>query len=341
MTNTSTQSAASAAHGATHPAVPAAAPVRDAAALAEETVALVRRWLAEAARVPVDPAAEQLAGVLKDPNGLDFTVGFVDGVVRPEDLRVAASNLAALAPKVPAFLPWYLRSAVRLGGTVAPVLPQVVIPIARRVLRDMVGHLIVDATDAKLGAALARIRKDGIKLNVNLLGEAVLGEHEASRRLEGTHALLSRPDVDYVSIKVSSTVAPHSAWAFDEAVEHVIEKLTPLFARAASFPKAKFINLDMEEYKDLDLTIAVFTRILGQPEFKNLEAGIVLQAYLPDALSAMIRLQDWAAARTAGGGAAIKVRVVKGANLPMEQVEASLHGWPLATWGSKQDSDTN
>ncbi|WP_211881612.1 bifunctional proline dehydrogenase/L-glutamate gamma-semialdehyde dehydrogenase [Pseudarthrobacter albicanus] len=316
-----------------------------AAALAEDTIALVRRWLTEAAKVPVDASAEQLAGVLKDPNGLDFTVGFVDGVVRPEDLQVAARNLAALAPKVPAFLPWYMRSAVRLGGTMAPVLPQVVIPVARRVLREMVGHLIVDATDAKLGPAIAKIRKDGIKLNVNLLGEAVLGEHEASRRLAGTHTLLSRPDVDYVSIKVSSTVAPHSAWAFDEAVEHVVEKLTPLFTRAASFAsggqKAKFINLDMEEYKDLDMTIAVFTRILDKPEFKNLEAGIVLQAYLPDALAAMIRLQDWAAARRADGGAAIKVRVVKGANLPMEQVEASLHDWPLATWNTKQDSDTN
>jgi RHH-type transcriptional regulator, proline utilization regulon repressor / proline dehydrogenase / delta 1-pyrroline-5-carboxylate dehydrogenase len=319
--------------------------VPQARALAAETIALVRRWLTEASKVPVDASAEQLAGVLKDPNGLDFTVGFVDGVVRPEDLHVAARNLAALAPKVPAFLPWYMRRAVQLGGTMAPVLPQVVIPIARRVLREMVGHLIVDATDAKLGPAIAKIKKDGIKLNVNLLGEAVLGEHEASRRLEGTHTLLARPDVDYVSIKVSSTVAPHSAWAFDEAVEHVVEKLTPLFERAASFAhaggQAKFINLDMEEYKDLDMTIAVFTRILDKPEFKNLEAGIVLQAYLPDALSAMIRLQDWAAARRANGGAAIKVRVVKGANLPMEQVEASLHGWPLATWHTKQDSDTN
>ncbi len=319
--------------------------VLEAAALAEPSIALVRHWLAEAAKVPVDASAAQLAGVLKDPNGLDFTVGFVDGVVRPEDLQVAARNLAALAPKVPAFLPRYMRAAVHLGGVLAPALPQVVIPIARRVLREMVGHLIVDATDARLGPAIAKIRKDGIKLNVNLLGEAVLGEHEASRRLEGTHALLARPDVDYVSIKVSSTVAPHSAWAFDEAVTHVVEKLTPLFTRAAAFAaggqKAKFINLDMEEYKDLDLTIAVFTRILDQPQFKNLEAGIVLQAYLPDALDAMIRLQDWAAARRAGGGAAIKVRVVKGANLPMEQVEASLHGWPLATWGTKQDSDTN
>ncbi|MGY4541121.1 RHH-type proline utilization regulon transcriptional repressor/proline dehydrogenase/delta 1-pyrroline-5-carboxylate dehydrogenase [Arthrobacter sp. UYNi723] len=319
--------------------------VPQARALAADTITLVRRWLTEASKVPVDASAEQLAGVLKDPNGLDFTVGFVDGVVRPEDLHVAARNLAALAPKVPAFLPWYMRSAVRLGGTMAPVLPQVVIPIARRVLREMVGHLIVDATDAKLGPAIAKIRKDGIKLNVNLLGEAVLGEHEASRRLAGTHTLLARPDVDYVSIKVSSTVAPHSAWAFDEAVEHVVEKLTPLFTKAASFAgagkNAKFINLDMEEYKDLDMTIAVFTRILDKPEFKNLEAGIVLQAYLPDALSAMIRLQDWAAERRANGGAAIKVRVVKGANLPMEHVESSLHDWPLATWHTKQDSDTN
>lgn len=319
--------------------------VPEARSLAAETITLVRRWLTEASKVPVDASAQQLAGVLKDPNGLEFTVGFVDGVVRPEDLNVAARNLAALAPKVPAFLPWYMRTAVQIGGTMAPVLPQVVIPIARRVLREMVGHLIVDATDAKLGPAIAKIRKDGIKLNVNLLGEAVLGEHEASRRLEGTHTLLARPDVDYVSIKVSSTVAPHSAWAFDEAVEHVVEKLTPLFRRAASFAsagqKAKFINLDMEEYKDLDMTIAVFTRILDKPEFKNLEAGIVLQAYLPDALAAMIRLQDWAADRRANGGAAIKVRVVKGANLPMEQVEASLHDWPLATWHTKQDSDTN
>ncbi|MBN9128955.1 MAG: bifunctional proline dehydrogenase/L-glutamate gamma-semialdehyde dehydrogenase [Paenarthrobacter ureafaciens] len=310
-------------------------------ALAHEAIALVRHWLTEAAKIPVDVSAQRLAGVLKDPNGLEFTVGFVDGVIRPEDLSVAGRKLAELAPKVPTFLPWYMRGAVRVGGIMAPIMPQVVIPIARRVLREMVGHLIVDATDAKLGPAIAKIKQDGVHLNVNLLGEAVLGEHEAQRRLDGTLKLLAREDVDYVSIKESSTVAPHSPWAFDEAVDHVVEKLTPLYRLAASFPKPKFINLDMEEYKDLSMTIAVFKRILDMPEFLNLEAGIVLQAYLPDALGAMQELQEWAAARRAKGGAPIKVRVVKGANLPMEQVEASLHDWPLATWGSKQDSDTS
>ena len=55
----------------------------------------------------------------------------------------------------------------------------------------------------------------------------------------------------------------------------------------------------------------------------------------------MQHLQEWAAARRAKGGAPIKVRVVKGANLAMEEVDSKVHGWPLATYGTKQDSDTN
>ncbi|MCA0345541.1 MAG: bifunctional proline dehydrogenase/L-glutamate gamma-semialdehyde dehydrogenase [Actinobacteria bacterium] len=309
--------------------------------LSDEAIALVRRWLAEAAEIPADASAARLAGVLKDPNGLDFTVGFVDGVVRPEDLDAAASKLKQLVPLTPQFLPAPMRGAIGLGGAFAKPLPGVVVPIARKVLRQMVSHLIIDATDAKLGPAIAKIKSDDVSLNINLLGEAILGQHEAERRLSGTHKLLARPDVDYVSIKVSSTVAPHNHWAFDEAVKHIEDQLLPLFERAAAASPKKFINLDMEEYKDLDLTLAVFTGILDRPEFKDLAAGIVLQAYLPDALGAMMKLQEWAAARVADGGAAVKVRVVKGANLPMELVDAAIHGWPAATWGSKQDSDTS
>ncbi len=309
--------------------------------LADETVQLVRRWLRESAAIPVDKAGEQLAGLLKDPIGLPFAVGFIDGVIRPEDADVAARNFALLARDVPGFLPWHLRSAVRLGGRVAPVAPRLVVPLAQRALRSMVGHLIVDASDKRLGRSIAKIRRTGVRLNVNLLGEAVLGEREAARRLAGTITLLGRDDVDYVSIKVSSTSAPHSPWAFEDAVADVVRRLTPLFEVAASARVPKFVNLDMEEYHDLDLTIAVFTALLDQPHLRGLEAGIVLQAYLPDALSAMTELQGWAAARCAGGGAPVKVRVVKGANLPMERVDAVLHGWPLATWGSKVETDTN
>ncbi|MEV4686296.1 bifunctional proline dehydrogenase/L-glutamate gamma-semialdehyde dehydrogenase [Microbacterium sp. LWH3-1.2] len=313
--------------------------------LAGEAVALAQRWIAESAEAEVDPAAERLAGVLKDPNGLPFTIGFVDGVMRPESLSAAASHLHRVAPLVPEFLPWYLRGAVRVGGAVAPVLPSPVVPIARRVLREMVGHLVVDARPDKLGPAIAALRERGARLNLNLLGEAVLGEKEALRRLEGIHELIRRPDVDYVSVKVSAIASHISMWAFDEVVDKVVERLRPLYLTAASPTSSvsgpTFINLDMEEYRDLDLTIAVFTRLLEDPRLRGLEAGIVLQAYLPDALPALERLTAWAQERVAAGGARIKVRLVKGANLAMERVDAVMHDWSLATYGEKVDSDAN
>ncbi len=305
----------------------------------DETVDLVRHWLNAADREPADPAASQLADLLRDPAGLPFTVGFIDGVIRPEDTQIAAENFRRLAADVPPFLPAHLRAAMKLGAFAARIAPALVMPVVRRTLRHLVSHLVIDARDARLGRAIAKTRDAETRLNMNLLGEAVLGAGEAGRRLTNTLALLDRDDVDYVSIKVSAAVAPHQAWSFDEAVEDITTALLPLYRRAAAASPAKFVNLDMEEYRDLDLTIAVFTGILDLPEFTSLSAGIVLQAYLPDALGSMQHLQQWSAGRRARGGAPIKARVVKGANLPMERVESDQHDWPLATWPTKAHTD--
>jgi RHH-type proline utilization regulon transcriptional repressor/proline dehydrogenase/delta 1-pyrroline-5-carboxylate dehydrogenase len=309
--------------------------------LSDDVIATVRRWLTESSGIAPDKSAERLAGVLRDPVGLDFTLGFVDRVVRPEDLRVAGRNLEVLSRSIPKFLPAYLRAAIYVGGNLAPILPWPIVPISRWVLRNMVSHLVIDATPKQLDKTLAKLRRQHIRLNMNLLGEAVLGNDESDRRLAGTRDLLARDDVDYVSIKASSVSAQLSMWAFDETVDRVVERLTPLYELAAVSSKPKFINLDMEEYHDLDFTVAVFKRVLDQPQLLKLEAGIVLQAYLPDALGALQDLTAWARQRQLNGGAGIKVRVVKGANLAMEQVDATMHGWPLATYGIKVDTDTN
>ena len=308
--------------------------------LADRAIDLVREWVeAPSGRRAVEPAARRLAELLADPHGLDFTIGFVDRVIRPEDPVVAAHNLRELARDVPAFLPASQRMALRWGARFSRMFPGFVVSTAATVLRRMVGHLVVDARPEKLGRTIETLRTGGDRLNLNLLGEAVMGDAEAGRRRDATIDLLRRDDVDYVSVKVSGVASHLSLWAFDETVDRVVAQLVPVYATAASGTTHKFVNLDMEEYRDLDLTVAVFTRALEK--FPNLEAGIVLQAYLPDALGALDRLHTWAYERRLRGGAPVKVRVVKGANLAMERVDAAVHGWPLATWGSKAETDAS
>ena len=125
--------------------------------MALEARQLVRQWVNESQSIKPTFAAEQLAGVLKDPNGLPFTVGFVDGVIRPEDDNVSGRNLSRISGLAPSFLPWYMKSAVGFGGKLAGKVAWPTVPVARRVLREMVGHLIVDASEEKLGDAIAEL----------------------------------------------------------------------------------------------------------------------------------------------------------------------------------------
>lgn len=332
------------------PTEPPAKPAADT--LVEDAVALARTWIgtatgtdaATAAGSKTDKAVARasaaLGALVSDPAGLEFAVGFVDDVARPQDVHVAAKALARLGKKAgsASFLSASDRALFRAGALTAPVLPGIVVPAARARLRQLVGHLVADA-GAGLTAHLARTRAEGYTLNVNLLGEAVLGKDEAAARLARTIALVERPDVDYVSIKVSSVAAQLVTWDLDGSRDRVVEQLLPLYRSARDH--GVFLNLDMEEYRDLALTTAVFTDILGREEFRDLEAGIVLQAYLPDALGALDGLTEFAAKRVANGGARIKVRVVKGANLAMEHVEAALHDWPQAPYATKPDVDAN
>ncbi|RMH78793.1 MAG: aldehyde dehydrogenase, partial [Actinomyces sp.] len=319
--------------------------------LVDEAIELVERWLVEADRVQRRAerrVAERLHGLVTDPDGVAFTMRFVDRVVRPESDRVAAHQLHELVAehRLPAFLGPLDRTLLRTGAGLAPHLPRLVMPLARRRLRALVGHLVVDADDPSLAARLEPLRADGFRLNVNLLGEAVLGEREARRRRDEALRLLAQPDVDYVSVKVSGIVSQLAPWDHEGSIARVSRRLRPLYEAAAATDPPTFVNLDMEEYHDLELTLDVFTRLLDEPALHHLDAGIAIQAYLPDALPALERLVTWATARherTHGGrrGGRIKIRLVKGANLAMERVEAAMRGWPQAPYDTKADTDAN
>ena len=103
----------------------------------------------------------------------------------------------------------------------------------------------------------------------------------------------------------------------------------------------KFINIDMEEYRDVELTVHTFIQTLDQEDVFDLHAGIVLQAYLPDSKHWFEVLCNWATDRVQRGGAPIKIRIEKGANLAMERIDASLHNWQLPPYDTKLETDAN
>ncbi|MDE0499038.1 MAG: bifunctional proline dehydrogenase/L-glutamate gamma-semialdehyde dehydrogenase [Acidimicrobiaceae bacterium] len=316
--------------------------------LAERAVERVERWL----KTPVPPdsksgraASKRLAGVVSHRVGTAFAMRFVDRVIRPEDPAVSTRQLVSLVreAELPPFLSRLDRLLVRLGARVGPRFPRLVMPLARKRMRSLVGHLVVNAEPHRLSSHLQARAAAGFSLNVNLLGEAVLGDAEAARRHQEVLETLTLADVDYVSVKLSSVVSQLNPWDFDGSLERVTGALRPLMRAAAATTPATFINLDMEEYHDLELTTEALRTVLDEPEFADLDAGIVLQAYLPDAFDALRSLVDWHNACVATGRRTgfIKIRLVKGANLAMERVGAVTHGWPQAPYTTKADTDAN
>lgn len=283
----------------------------------------------------------KLARLMEDPEGKTFTFAMVDGVFRSRRAGIVADRWRRLLDEfgTPRYLTGLERFLMRLGAFGSRILPGFTMRAVEGQMRRESSRVILPGEPEPLHHYLTRRRSEGFRLNLNHLGEAVLGEKEAARRLEAVLGLLADPAVDYVSVKISAIFSQIHLIARDSTLEEIRARLRILYRAAASL--GKFVNLDMEEYRDLALTVDAFRGVLDEPEFRSLSAGIVLQAYLPDSFAALRELNDWACRRLAAGGAPIKIRLVKGANLAMETVEAEGHGWHPAPYATKEETDAN
>ena len=330
------------------PVEPAADLHPDDATRIEAAVALATTLVREAATRDAHAGRRarkrraRMAMLVRDSGAKDVTMTLTDEVTRVTDPARAARLFARLSTRPgTAGLPWTDRMLLRIGGVLAPRLPRIIMPLVTRQLRQETRGIILPAEDPGFARHVQHRRSEHIRCNINVLGESILGEDEARTRLDAVASRLVRGDIDYVSVKISAISSEVRALSFAATVDTVSERLRILYRVAMQTMPAKFVNLDMEEYRDLELTLAVFRSVLEEDEFRSLEAGIVLQAYLPDAHDAARSLCEWARTRRVAGGGRIKVRLVKGANLAMEQVEAELHGWEQAPYGSKAEVDAS
>jgi RHH-type transcriptional regulator, proline utilization regulon repressor / proline dehydrogenase / delta 1-pyrroline-5-carboxylate dehydrogenase len=322
--------------------------------IAQDAVQLAAKLLANA---KADQSAGERAqaakfgGMMNDPDGKTLTMLMPDQAFRSHDAARVAGQIRHLTERygVPSYMETWERAALWMGNLAGKIAPDLVVPFIVAKLRAETNNVILPGERDRFKAYLDKRRTTGTRLNINYLGEAILGEGEAKKRLDAYLDLLANPDVEYISVKISSVFSQIHLIAFDHTVEAIKARLRTLYRQAMKHEfrapdgttAPKFVNLDMEEYRDLHLTVEAFKGVLDEPEFYTYRAGIVLQAYLPDSHAVQRDLTAWALERVANGGAPIKLRIVKGANLAMERVEAATHHWPQAPYTTKHEVDAN
>ncbi|HEX2671701.1 MAG TPA: proline dehydrogenase family protein, partial [Polyangiaceae bacterium] len=205
--------------------------------------------------------ARVLSGMMRDPRGQVFTTLLADRAYRSRSRTRTVEQARYLLERLgsPAYLGAFDRLSLAALRRVGTWLPSLSGTAMLNHIRQETTAFILPAGKQELAAYLAQRRDAGIRVNINHLGEAVLGEDEAGRRVAGYVELLETPGVDTVSVKISSIFSQLHPLSFEHSVTRIAERLRTIYRAAIRCPTAdqqpKLVTLDMESYRDLPLTV--------------------------------------------------------------------------------------
>lgn len=321
---------------------------------AQEAITLAKIWQNRANQLLTHEEKgiqEQMLRLVTHPLDKAILTQLIDQSFRSESPARVADQIDNLIREygVPDFFTKVEKLLVQMFIGIGKHVPSLLVPKMIDKMRHDSSRAIIPGEDDALHAHLLKRKKQGIRMNINHLGEALLGENEAVSRMNTYLMDLQNPEIEYISIKISTLYSQINSLAFEQTLNILKERLARLlkaagqnfFIRHDGQVVPKFINLDMEEYRDLEITAALFEQTLNQEIFKYHSAGIALQAYLPDSFAIQQHLTEWAKQRVADGGSPIKIRIVKGANMEMEMVESAIRNWQLAPYDNKREVDAN
>jgi RHH-type proline utilization regulon transcriptional repressor/proline dehydrogenase/delta 1-pyrroline-5-carboxylate dehydrogenase len=293
----------------------------------------------------------ELDRMLQTPSDKATLALMTDQAFRTSDPARAVEHLTYIldVQGVPRFFGPVDRTLMKGFQSFGSYVPGVALPLVKEQMHKETANVILPGEKVLLTRHLADRHREGVRMNVNFLGEAILSEEEAEKRLKEILQGLQWPEIEVVSIKISTLYSQISPLAREHTVAVLCDRLERLFrtAERAKYTRpggqtvSKFVYLDMEEYRDKDLTAEAFMRTLDRDGLRNVRAGIALQAYVPDSYRTLLELQDWARRRVAAGGGRITIRLVKGANMEAERAESSVRDWPQAPYRTKVETDAN
>ncbi len=225
-----------------------------------------------------------------------------------------------------------------------------------RNVERMARQFIAGRDENEAARRAGELWRHGLATTVDLLGEHTFSDREADayaqRALRLLNALVIASDTwphddllerdrttlaprVSLSIKVSALTAAFGPLTIDRAVDEAEARMGPLLDVAAGGKASIF--LDMESYETKDVVHSLLTRLTSDRRWDRVHLGVVVQAYLGDALTDLLRVIELSGARVVP----LSVRLVKGAYWDTETITAAACGWPDVVFADKAHTDAN
>jgi RHH-type proline utilization regulon transcriptional repressor/proline dehydrogenase/delta 1-pyrroline-5-carboxylate dehydrogenase len=227
--------------------------------LIEGAISLATKWRQRADQLQSarEKARNQkLARLYASPADKVILTKMIDQSFRSTNHRRVADQLCHLlnAYKIPDFFSPPDKALMHLFLSIGRYFPALTIPAIVKKLRQESRHLIIPGERRPLEAFLKKRKNQGIRININHIGEEVLGEEDARSRLNMYLQELKNPAVEFISVKISTILSQIQPLAFEHTVDILKERLSEIYRTATrhEFVRQdgrrinKFVNLDME-----------------------------------------------------------------------------------------------
>ncbi|WP_298861135.1 L-glutamate gamma-semialdehyde dehydrogenase [uncultured Gimesia sp.] len=253
-------------------------------------------------------------------------------------------------------LPWAVRIGLELSQPNS-VLGRALALNARSNAQRMASRFIAGSSVEEVHSTIDRLRSDNLTFTLDLLGEAVISEVEAEAYLQSYLDLIAglaprvrkwseNVQLDWdsqghlprtnVSIKLSALCSQFKPTDPAGTMAAVQPRLRTLLRSAMKYDA--YLHIDMEQNSYKPLTLEIFKQTLMEKEFRDFDnAGIVIQAYQPQAEQDLMDLLKWTKKRKTP----IWIRLVKGAYWDYETITSQYHHWPIPVFQEKWESDVN